>query len=503
MEQKLFDAAAKLPETTLVFEDIEHTPKLSKTRKLPRVFWTVAACLSLVVCISLGAFTIAAEAKEYQDALAFFAEYGLSTEGLTREEIKAIYRDITEEIYGNPKTLEVISGRDISNILGYISDLDQIGGYEILQDAPTTEQMGRAEEAFRNGTWTASPAPGIHYDYSIIERTAADQNAHSYVEMYDGHLLKWKVLIDGDFRIERIFPLADGVLVCGEDSEKNVWVGDYFTNSYHFPAIIKLSTTGQIVFRKSCTDLNMPSDIHQAISNADGSMTLFSFYRKTFDGLSSISVEKISADGKVIATGGFSINGTVGTACPLGDGYAVQVLSNSKYDFPEVVLLDEKLAAVKRFTYGTSREHYYITDMLAVNNKLYLSVYTTPKKEVAGIRNEIGGILDHLAENNISSISGEDLTPIVRDNYTAMLLVCDTETGTPEVFYSIDGSLGGKLSCSAQGVLYWNVESITSTFYSPATSSFTIGGTCDVYRYAFIGTKIVQEKTGEITIYRR
>jgi hypothetical protein len=49
------------------------------------------------------------------------------------------------------------------------------------------------------------------------------------------------------------------------------------------------------------------------------------------------------------------------------------------------------------------------------------------------------------------------------------------------------------------------VESIDSTFFSPATSSFTIGGTCRVYRYTFGegGALVSQTKTDETTIYRR
>jgi hypothetical protein len=108
-------------------------------------------------------------------------------------------------------------------------------------------------------------------------------------------------------------------------------------------------------------------------------------------------------------------------------------------------------------------------------------------------------------DNNIGEISSEDLTPMVRDNYTAMLLVCEPKTGKPQEFYSVNGSLGGKLSVSDTGNLIWDVESITSTFFSPATSSFTIGGTSYVFRYAFdtSGLLISQEKTNEVVNFRR
>ena len=94
---------------------------------------------------------------------------------------------------------------------------------------------------------------------------------------------------------------------------------------------------------------------------------------------------------------------------------------------------------------------------------------------------------------------------MVRDNYTAVLLLCDPEGGAPETFYSVKGSLGGKLTVNDAGELAWDVESVVNTFFSPATSSFTIGGTCQLFRYTFdaAGTLLHQEDTGETVPYRR
>ena len=53
--------------------------------------------------------------------------------------------------------------------------------------------------------------------------------------------------------------------------------------------------------------------------------------------------------------------------------------------------------------------------------------------------------------------------------------------------------------------LEWKVESVTSTFWSPATSAFSIGGTCKVYKYTFdlTGSLTGTEDTGETVPYRR
>ena len=147
--------------------------------------------------------------------------------------------------------------------------------------------------------------------------------------------------------------------------------------------------------------------------------------------------------------------------------------------------------------------------MIEFDGRIYLSAYAVPRRsdadQNAGSRYEIDAILNYLFDNEIWEISSEELTPMVRDNYTAMLLVCDPTVGTPREFYSVKGSLGGKLSLSDSGMLLWDVQSITSTSFSPMTSAYTIRGECYVFRYTFdnTGALIQQDKTDEIAYYSR
>ena len=94
---------------------------------------------------------------------------------------------------------------------------------------------------------------------------------------------------------------------------------------------------------------------------------------------------------------------------------------------------------------------------------------------------------------------------MVRENYTAVLLVCDPEGGEPRTFYAVKGALGGVLRLTDAGELEWDAETIESTFFSPATNSFTIGGTCRIVRYTFgaNGKLTRQETTDEVVGYHR
>ena len=88
----------------------EAAPVAKKSRNKPIWFrWgTIAACMVLVLSVCFGSFAVVAEAKEYKAAVQFFNDYGMSTEGLTRGEIKEVYRDITTKSFTYSKTAEVI-----------------------------------------------------------------------------------------------------------------------------------------------------------------------------------------------------------------------------------------------------------------------------------------------------------------------------------------------------------------------------------------------------------
>ena len=97
-------------------------------RRRPLAFrrWmALAACLALAA--SLAGVAFAAEAREYGAAVAFFDENGLSTEGLSREDVKAVYRDITTQRFSYDKTAQVIERL--------------VPGLEIDQREPTPEEL--------------------------------------------------------------------------------------------------------------------------------------------------------------------------------------------------------------------------------------------------------------------------------------------------------------------------------------------------------------------------
>ena len=245
--------------------------------------------------------------------------------------------------------------------------------------------------------------------------------------------------------------------------------------------------------------------IGEILENADGSYAVISRGDFKYFCLSQYTSDGKETYFKKTEVGNYGI----WNAARLGDGYIVQLGSHMTNEYSKIIKVDYEGNITESFSYGGKDAYYSITDMIEYNGNIYLSAYSVPKladeDQSAGGRYEIAAVLNYLFDNGIWEISSEELTPMVRDNYTAMLLVCDPTTGTPQEFYSVKGSLGGELSLSDSGMLLWDVESITTTFFSPATSSFTIGGTSYVFRYTFdaIGELVSQEKTGEVVDYRR
>ena len=125
----------------------------AKALKLPvRKGWIAIAAAALVLLLGgMSAVVISAEAKEYRKAVTFFEENDLPMEGLSRAEVKAVYRDITTSSFTYEKTADVIRRA--------------VPGYEIEQDTPTPEALA---ELWNKNVWIRSVSKSgldFRFDY--------------------------------------------------------------------------------------------------------------------------------------------------------------------------------------------------------------------------------------------------------------------------------------------------------------------------------------------------
>lgn len=487
MEQKLRDAAAGLPETALSFEkiNIPTTKKQVLLRPIP----AIALCLALVLCAGLGTLAYAAEQKEYNAAVVFFDTHSLPMEGLSRAELKAVYRDIITESFTYTKTAQVLESSLAVN---------RVQGFEILQSDPTPEDVEEVWNLLNAQMYSSDTRTyRIRSEYRQDPTLGFEVHDTSYLEKYDGDTLLWSVPFT-EFWFYSFTPVSDGVMVWGQTP---TWSSSQTTYAW----LAKVDHNGQLRWKKKLDHGFDNASISAVLENGDGSYAVFS--RGDFR---YFCLSQYSAEGKELLFRKTEVgNSGIWNAARLGDGYIVQLGNTSTGEDAHIVKVDKEGNITDSFSYTAEDAYYFLTDMLEYNGKVYLSAYAVPRlpeeSDDAGGRYEIAAILNYLFDNDIWEISSEELTPMVRDNYTATLLVCDPGTGTPQEFYSAEGSLGGKLAISEEGALLWDVESITTTYFSPYTNAFTIGGTCNVFRYSFdsAGTLISQEKTEELTHYWR
>jgi len=458
--------------------------EITAEKQTRRIRWNiVAACLALFIVIGSTAVALAVEAKEYNAAVTFFESNGLSTDGLSRSDVKAVYRDITTKRFTYGKTAEVIQ--------------QAIPGLEIQQDEPTPEELAALWD--RNVWMNSLPQTGISYRkdyrYKMNEESEIEVLDKSILECFwDGKLL-WTVDFT-DTYIEGSTYTIDGTAVWGKNETCS-------STKPTFGWIARVDDEGTVMWTRFLNHGFSDEYIAAVLSNGDGTWAVISRGDYKYLCLSCYDMDGNELSFQKTEVGNLG----VWNAARLGDGYIVQVGNLQSRDTALLFKLDREGNVLESFTYEGDDCEYYLTDMVEFGGQVYLSAYAVPKQNDEGGRHEIADVLDFVVskENSGWDIASGELTPVVRDNYTAVLLLCNPLDGTTKTFYSVKGSLGGKLSVNDAGQLAWDVESITSTYFSPATSSFTIGGTCKVFRYNFntAGILTQQVDTGEIVSFRR
>ncbi|MBQ7875554.1 MAG: hypothetical protein IJ306_10465 [Oscillospiraceae bacterium] len=459
--------------------------KNKKTFKKPKKAFA-AACFAMLAVIIFGA--CAAEAKEYSNAITFFNENDLSAEGLSRGEIKAVYRDITTESFSYTKTAEVIEN-SISQ--------GNIPGLEIFQEELTHEDIQNLWN-YKNFNSANFFEDNTEYryrsEYRFDEQKGFELLEKSCFEKYNGEELIWSVPF-AELYIEDFIEVSGGTIIYGRN---DTWSSAQRTIS----RLAKISDNGEILWEAKLENGFEDEYIAAVLENSDGSYAVFS--RGDFE---YFCLSQYSAGGELLSFCKTEIgNYGIWNAALFGDGYIVQLGSYMTDEYASIYMVDRLGNLTESFSYSSEDAHYYITDMIEFGGNIYLSAYAVPKSEEDfGGRYEIASVLDYIFENNKISIESEELTPLVKNNYTALLLVCDPGGGEPMEFYSVKGSLGGTLSANGSGNLLWEVEDIVDTYFSPATSAFSIGGTCRILRYTFgeTGILISREDTGETIGYAR
>ncbi|MCR5809579.1 MAG: hypothetical protein K6G56_08490 [Clostridiales bacterium] len=503
---KSFEAVGD--DVLLQSENGESIKKAAPTRLAGRLL-AAAACLAVAVGLGLGGFAVSAEAKEYKAARVFFEEYDLPTYGLTRSEIKAVYRDITTESFTYAKTGEVLCRSLAEN---------SVPGWELHTELRTKEDLQSAWNALRTGDaslwWGEQYAWELGYREEHIRSESGNADIAEYlgtdIIMEKNGDTVWRVRIDGYYGYE-LMPVRGGVIATGTAAGP----GDCR------PVIVRLSEEGEILWRREAY-ADCPWDTVSAMAElSNGDLAFVGVCEPEDENANSdpnasrkldVCYARYASSGELIHTS----RRFVGTAlprlaAPFGDGCIIGL------DNGGILTADADGNILEMAVYSEEGRCYRITGMTEYCGRIYLSCYSyiDCEPEQFGLSGELASV--HLGATGEEILAYYEAHPkwyetgeaycddvflaSLRENYEAVLLRIDPENELPEEFHSVGGSFGSRLSVNESGELEWYVETITDACFVPMYNSHSVDLRCGVYRFVFDadGSLISSEDTGEIS----
>ncbi len=435
------------------------TKRVRRTSSSFRRILAAAACIALLLGAGAGAYAYASARKEYINALTFFYENELSTEGLTKNEVKEVYRDFYSYSFDNDLTTDVLLN----------SRPDLVRGYEITGDASEWDTTVP-------DTSLSDYKTPVYYEferlYTDIEGTYNPQT-HSYRQQFTESIFRkyhngekvWELSFQ-DIQIYGYYgdPVDDSkpVLVYGT----NVSPADSKDETV---TLIALDTDGTILWKTVQNNTPGSDQIDAVLSNPDGSYTAFG--RCATDNKQSgncLCVNKYSKNGTPLSANTIDISDHIIENVVLTEsGYLMHLSSYVIADFARVLKLDFEGNVVGDFSYESDECDFYIADFCELNDTVYISGYTAPKiekKVVAYNMRDVLFLRSELAGNDTRS--HEEMLDMFRDNFTAVLLACEPDSGSPKEFYSVAGSLGDEVYVAGDSVC-WFTKDIIDSSYSP------------------------------------
>ncbi len=484
----------------------EHAPDQEKIRmgvlmtgekRAPVKRSVLAVCLSLCLLVSCAAVMVSCDIKEYNDALAFFEENNIPTEGLSRGTIKKVYRDIKTEQYDYSDLAEIIDRT--------------IGGYDIGVTNMNTNWNGtgvdlRDEDGFYLFEEAETDDASLVYKRKIRYSDGAVSLISTYLRKFDGEKRLWEAELS-EFDITGCVAYGGKTVVYGS---RAVPVENGGNTHVRRPEVAVLDKTGEVIWRET-----VYSTVGVGESGYDRSGAYVSdaivkdeeivlFIRSSLEYL---CIARFSHDGEEL---GITVthlgNYGIYDAAVLGDDYLVRI-GNASYGEETLVKVSAKGEILGKMAYSSDDTAYAIQNMRSYGGKVYLSAYAYLREKDSISGREIAPIIRRIYEkggleygkNGISS--DPRVTEYTKEHYTAVLLVCDGDSVTPQTFYEVKGAFGGKLFVNEKGELVWNAEKIVGVYFSPATSAYSLGGVSRIYRYTFgeNGALLDWERTEALT----
>lgn len=484
--------------------------KIRRRRLRVRV---LAACAALVVLAGSATAAFAVEEKEYKTAVAFFAENELSTEGLSRADVKAVYRDIVTQRFALDKTEEVLR--------------QTVTGVEILQRKLLPGELALLWREYRekrrmNPSSPTLPKKGISYQTINNELYRFDKSLEECEKpillcYLDGELI-WE--IEFNTTIAGKVHTADGTAVWGHNIRAAGW-------KYTQPEagwLARVDEEGNCVWDCYLDHGFEYENIYAIVDNGDGTWAVFSTGDRHY-----LCMSRFSVDGHEIGFRTTEAGKSIQKAIRAGENYFVSVVNYESNYQSRIIKLDRDGKKIDEFSFDEEDWEYAIADMVEFGGQVYFSAYVYPKPHteatLSSVQRQFYYVWQYAIEewdrvrDSKEFIPSSDDSPetdgikilyvfpsnvlgVVRDKQTAVLLVCDPTDGTPKTFFEVEESLSGKLAINDDGQLEWEVYKIVEASCSIDSNSYSFIVRAKVYQYVFDtdGNLIGRIDTGKLSV---
>lgn len=477
----------------------------------------VAACL--LGAFLIGGSAVAVDAITYAQAKDFFDENGLSIQGLSRTDVRAVYRDITTKSFTYEKTDEVIAqgireaipGYEITANMDDPADVRKLweswenGELEkIVYDGEIYESDG---DIYQKGTWYKNEGISV-----FNTEEARSEIRKSVVRKYQDDTLCWESTVPFVARLMK--PIGEGTVVIGE---KEQFI-ELFPESDGLPKgdmreqIAYLDENGQLLWCKVLTEeYNIGFDEKDcAYDNGDGTFTIFtrSVGQQNGETVRTVWVWQYDLSGEQLSCKMIDIDQYFFSGVYQVEDHYVLSLSQNGFAC-KLVVIDADGVVLADAQYQITDQLQHITDIAEVGNYLYISMYTMLAD---GGLDETGRANVALTQEKMTlweqqdMLSEKEMIKRIRSHYSAVLLRCDIETGQTQSFYTVPGVIADKLELGENGELIWHLQSLTRAelLKEQTRNVCHIRGTSVIYRYVLDaeGNLKGKEKTDEISTYQ-
>jgi len=472
-----------LPEKEAMIQKCQEINTISSERKeikrhIPHKRKITILAIAASLLIVSGITVSASEAAEYGKAIDFFNEYDLSYKGLSRSEVKKVYRDITTESFSYGKTAQVltqgIEGYEIKPSEMSSDDLSRLWlvGYDIKSSNASTESNGEYE----------------YYYVNIVSENEDNDITYNYDKLTkkkNGKIIWNKKLYN--FYTEAICPAGNRILVAGDPSSD----GGAFSGSMIGVYLINddSSVEWYCEYDSKITQDNTQIDINYIMYKGE-SFVLFSVSRDD------LWITEIDMNGKVICEEHLRY-----------DSRGARITRAVEVDDSYLILRENSVSQIQNgkvsesVQYFSDGEKYVINDMIEYNGIIYLSGTLISTENT----NDAGLLQKYNSKFGSYEATDSELLEFFRENHKAVVMVCDPSDSRAVKFYSLSGAAGSSLEI-VNGSLKWNVNRHTtakrlngdiSTYYI-ATGCFAELGS-DVWSYIFdpYGQLCAEKDTGE------